>query len=79
MTCEQLVELVTNYLEGALTDADRVRFEEHIAQCPMCEVHLERMRGLIHELGALHQRDIDPAVLAAMQASFRARPWRVVS
>jgi anti-sigma factor RsiW len=71
MTCQHLVELVTDYLEGALSGPDRKRFEEHIAECQMCEVHLERMRGLIRELGALHQRDIDPAVLAEMQARFR--------
>jgi len=73
MTCEQLVELVTDYLDGALIDTDRVRFEEHIAECPMCEAHVERLRGLIRELRALHQRDIDRGVLAAMQASFRGR------
>jgi anti-sigma factor RsiW len=70
MTCEHLVELVTDYLEGALNDPDRERFDEHIAECPMCQDHLERMRAMIHELGALHERDIDPAVLAEMQASF---------
>jgi anti-sigma factor RsiW len=57
MTCEQVAGLVTDYLDGALTDTARVQFEEHIAQCPMCEVHLERMRRLIRELGALRQRD----------------------
>jgi anti-sigma factor RsiW len=70
MTCEHLVELVTDYLEGALSEADRARFDEHIAECPMCQVHLERMRRLIRELGALHERDIDPAVLAEMQRRF---------
>jgi predicted anti-sigma-YlaC factor YlaD len=70
MTCEQLVELVTDYLEGALSDEERERFEEHIELCPMCRVHLDRMRGLIHQLGGLHQRDIDSQVLAEIQARF---------
>jgi anti-sigma factor RsiW len=71
MTCEHLVDLVTDYLEGALSETDRARFDEHIAQCTMCEVNLERMRMLIRELGGLHERDIDPVALAEMQASFR--------
>jgi anti-sigma factor RsiW len=71
MTCEHLVDLVTDYLEGALSESDRARFEEHIAECPMCKVHLDRMRGLIRELGTLHERDIDRAVLAEMQMRFQ--------
>jgi anti-sigma factor RsiW len=74
MTCHELVELVTDYLEGALGDEERARFEEHIDLCEMCQVHLDRMRMLIRELGALHERDIDPAVLAEMQATFQG--WR---
>ena len=71
MTCEHLVQLVTDYLEGALSESERERFEEHIAECPMCEDHLDRMRGLIGQLGALRERDIDPALLAEMQLRFR--------
>ena len=74
MTCEHLVELVTDYLEGALSQPDRERFDDHIAECPMCQVHLDRMRMLIGELGRLHVHDLDPAVLAEMQASFAG--WR---
>jgi anti-sigma factor RsiW len=70
MTCEHLVDLVTDYLEDALSDRDRARFDEHIAQCPMCRVHLDRMRMIISELGALHERDIDPFALAEMQQRF---------
>jgi anti-sigma factor RsiW len=74
MTCQELVELVTEYLEDALSELDRARFEEHIALCPMCEVHLEQLRITVRELGALHERDIDPAVLAELQERFRT--WR---
>jgi hypothetical protein len=61
MTCEHCVERVTDYLEDALDDGEHERFEEHLAQCPECQVHLERMRALIRELGALHTRDIRAA------------------
>jgi len=71
MTCEHLVDLVTDYLEGALSEADRARFDEHIAECPMCQDHLGRMRAIIGELGRLHVLDIDPAALAEMQRRFR--------
>jgi anti-sigma factor RsiW len=74
MTCQELVELVTDYLEGALTDLDRERFEEHIELCPMCQVHLEQLRVTIRELGQLRERDIDPEVLVEMQERFRT--WR---
>jgi anti-sigma factor RsiW len=71
LTCQDLVELVTDYLEGALSELDRARFEEHIELCPMCQVHLEQLRVTVRELGQLRERDIDPAILAEMQARFR--------
>jgi anti-sigma factor RsiW len=74
MTCQELVELVTEYLEGALSDLDRVRFEEHIALCPMCQVHLEQLRVTVRELGTLHEQDIDPGILAELRERFRT--WR---
>lgn len=70
MTCEHLVDLVTDYLEGALSEPDRARFDEHIAECPMCQVHLARMRMIIGELGELHERDIDPAALVELRRRF---------
>lgn len=71
LTCQELVELVTDYLEGSLTELDRARFEEHIELCPMCQVHLEQLRTTIGELGRLREHDIDPAVLAELQRLFR--------
>lgn len=74
MTCQDLVELVTAYLDGALSDADRVRFEEHIELCPMCQVHLAKLRAMVRELGELRERDIDPGVLVELQGRFG--DWR---
>jgi anti-sigma factor RsiW len=74
MTCQELVELVTDYLEGALSPLDAERFEEHIELCPMCQVHLEQLRVTIRELGQLSERDIDPDVLVELQECFRT--WR---
>jgi anti-sigma factor RsiW len=44
MTCQQLVELVTDYFEDALTPEERVRFDAHVQVCPGCETYLEQMR-----------------------------------
>ena len=74
MTCKELVELVTEYLEGTLSALDTERFEEHIALCPMCQTHLEQLRITVRELGRLRESDIDPDVLVEMQARFR--DWR---
>jgi anti-sigma factor RsiW len=71
MTCAELVELVTEYLEEELSDVDRARFEEHIELCPMCQTHLQQLRITIRELGRLQESDIDPDVLAEMQERFR--------
>jgi anti-sigma factor RsiW len=56
MTCQELVELVTEYLEGALQDPDRRRFDEHLAECPHCETHLEQMRITIRLVSRLRAR-----------------------
>ena len=47
LSCQELVELVTDYLEGALPRAEVARFEAHLAECPGCEVHLEQIRTTI--------------------------------
>lgn len=51
MTCQELVELVTDYLEGALTEAERERFEAHLSGCPGCEHHVEQMRVTLRLVG----------------------------
>ncbi len=50
LVCREFVELVTDYLEGALPDAQRVRFEAHLAECEGCTGYLEDMRRLIGTL-----------------------------
>lgn len=53
ISCQQLVDLVTEYLEEALSDEDRHRFEAHLAECGYCSIHLHQMRltiDLTHHL-----------------------------
>jgi anti-sigma factor RsiW len=58
LSCRELVELVTDYLEGALSPADRVRFEAHIAACANCTEYVEQMRITLSVMG-----DLDPGAL----------------
>jgi anti-sigma factor RsiW len=47
LSCQELVELVTDYLEGALAHEELARFEAHLATCPGCEIYLEQVRTTI--------------------------------
>jgi len=51
LTCQQVVELVTAYLEDGLSPEDRERFEQHLASCVGCRNYLEQMRRTIETTG----------------------------
>ena len=53
LTCRELVELVTDYLEGALGDDERARFEAHLGGCAGCTAYLHQMRTTIWLVGRL--------------------------
>ena len=55
MTCKELVELVTDYLDGKLQAVDLARFEEHIATCDGCTAYLDQMRRTIQVMSYLHE------------------------
>ena len=74
LTCKELVELVTDYLEGVLSDADRVRFDQHLIGCPFCTTYLEQMRQTVRTLGQLREESIAPEAMADLLARFRT--WR---
>ena len=58
LSCQELVELVTAYLEGAFADDDRARFEEHIGRCDGCGAYVEQMRATIRVTGTLRTADL---------------------
>jgi len=60
MTCKELVELITEYLEGALPPPDRLRFEQHVDRCSSCHVYVEQMRQAIGGVGKLSEDSISP-------------------
>lgn len=76
LTCRELVELVTDYFEGALPADERERFNEHISVCGGCQQYLVQMRETIAAAGALREDDISPEAQAELLAAFR--DWRAI-
>jgi anti-sigma factor RsiW len=74
LSCQELVELVTDYLEGALSREERLRFEHHIGLCDGCHVYLEQMRRTITVLGSLPQEALTPDAERQLLDAFRG--WR---
>jgi anti-sigma factor RsiW len=74
LSCQELVELVTDYLEGALSSEEHARFEAHLDECVNCVTYLEQMRSTIRLTGTLRSEDLDPHAEQAMLAAFQA--WK---
>jgi anti-sigma factor RsiW len=76
MKCKELVELITEYLEGELGAADQARFEQHIAGCDACTAYLEQMRETIAALGRIPPETLSPEAereLGRVFAEWQAR------
>ena len=71
LSCQELVELVTDYLEGALPDRERHSFEHHIEGCTGCHEYVRQMRETIELTGQLTPADLSPEAEAALLAVFR--------
>jgi len=77
LSCQQLVELVSDYLEGALDPHTATLVEEHLADCPGCETYLEQMRQTISLLGTVSEDQLSKPTRAGLMAAFRdLRPPR---
>ena len=66
LTCMELVELITDYLEGTLPAPERSRFETHLHECNGCHNYLEQMQQTIALTGTLTEETISPAALDEM-------------
>ena len=71
LTCAQVVELVTDYLEGGLSEADRARFEAHLSGCDGCTNYLDQIRVTIAVVGRVHEDDLSAEAKAGLLAAFR--------
>jgi hypothetical protein len=74
MSCHELVELVTEYLEGAMAPAERARLVLHLAGCRPCRHYLEQMRGTIKVVGQIPEESVTPEAQAELLKVFRA--WK---
>ncbi len=74
LVCREVVELVTDYLEGSLSRADRRRFEAHLADCPHCTEYLAQMRATIRLTGRLEPEDLSAAMREDLGELYRR--WR---
>lgn len=74
LSCQDVVELVTEYLEGGLPAARRLGFEEHIAICPPCRNYFDQFRRTVKVGGQIREDDLPENVRAALIDVFR--DWR---
>jgi anti-sigma factor RsiW len=74
LSCQELVELVTDYLEGSLEPDTGARFEAHLKVCEGCAAYLEQVRATVRLLGVLPEEALSPDVRDQLLESFRG--WR---
>jgi anti-sigma factor RsiW len=71
LVCRDVVEVVTDYLEGAMAAEERQRFEAHLAECPFCVEYVEQMRTVGGALRGLSPDELPPERRDALLAAFR--------
>ena len=71
LVCQEMVELITDYLEDALPRSQRRRFEAHLAGCEHCTEYLQQMRATIRLTGVLRTDDLTPAMREEFTALYR--------
>lgn len=74
LVCQEAVELVTLYLDGALSRRERRRFEIHLRKCPNCSAYLEQIRVTIRLSGSVDPDDLSPEATADLTELYRR--WR---
>jgi anti-sigma factor RsiW len=72
IVCRQAVELVTDYLEGALSRRERARLEAHLAACPHCSQYLEQIRATIAATARVEPATLSRAARRDLVALYRA-------
>lgn len=71
LDCDELVVLVTDYLEGALPDAERARFDAHLAECPGCGTYVDQFRETLDAIGELCEEDVPAPARDVLLDAFR--------
>jgi anti-sigma factor RsiW len=71
VTCQEVVELVTDYLETALPANETALFEQHLNFCDGCVWYVEQMRTTVATVGQIREEDIPPETKDRLMAAFR--------
>ena len=71
ISCQEVVELVTDYLEGAMSPEDVARFDHHLSLCEGCVFYVEQIRMTIAATGRIGEDDVPPEVRDDLVAAFR--------
>lgn len=71
MDCNELVEVITDYLEGTLPEKDRARFDAHLLECPFCVIYLQQMRATLAAVGEIPVESIAPSARDELLRTFR--------
>ena len=74
MDCDEFVELVTRFLDGALDEGTEARFVEHLAECPGCDIYFDQFRRTIDTLGTLPPEALSGEARDRLLTAFR--DWR---
>ena len=73
LSCHEVVELVTDYLEGALATEEGALFEQHLNFCDGCEWYLDQMRSTVATVGRIEETDVPPAMRERLLVALRDR------
>jgi anti-sigma factor RsiW len=76
ITCRELVEVITDFLEGALPVEERDLVERHLAMCTWCETYLDQMQHTLAVVGRLREDEVPSPILDALAHAFRAHRAR---
>src|SRR5215475_10150531 len=71
LTCQELTELITDYLEERLSQTDRIRFEQHLSVCSGCVTYVDQMRVTIQAMGSKPPLKIPSSIEAPLLEAFR--------
>jgi len=75
ISCADALELMTEHLEGALSEADAARMRAHLAGCEACRVYLDQLRStieIVRDTGPSEEFTVDPERLDSLSDLFRS-------
>jgi anti-sigma factor RsiW len=77
MVCQEFVEVLTEYLECALSDHDRARLEAHLGVCDDCQAYLDEFKATIVLAGTVTEKTLPPELRNILRDTFRTHDFRI--